>query len=67
MSTAPGMPGGPGIPGGGAGLGYVGLTGGVNPGTVLQHAGFYYHVAAMCSAERRRRYLEMEKTEKVDV
>ncbi|RUP43449.1 Gryzun, putative trafficking through golgi-domain-containing protein [Jimgerdemannia flammicorona] len=48
----------------GAGLGFVGLIGGVNPGTVLQHAGFYYHVAAMCSAERRRRFLEMEKAEK---
>ncbi|KAJ2963778.1 hypothetical protein NQZ79_g1227 [Umbelopsis isabellina] len=35
--------------------------GGINPGELLQHAGFYYHLAAMCSAERRRRYIEIEK------
>jgi tetratricopeptide (TPR) repeat protein len=37
------------------------LDGGINPGELLQHAGFYYHLAAMCSAERRRRYIEVEK------
>ncbi|KAI9311302.1 Gryzun, putative trafficking through golgi-domain-containing protein [Dichotomocladium elegans] len=37
--------------------------GGCNPGTILQHPGFYYHLAAMCSAERRRRFLAVEKTE----
>jgi trafficking protein particle complex subunit 11 len=35
--------------------------GGSNPGELLQHAGFYFHLAAMCSAERRRRYIDMEK------
>jgi tetratricopeptide (TPR) repeat protein len=34
---------------------------GCNPGAILQHPGFYYHLAAMCCAERRRRFLEMEK------
>ncbi|KAI8996802.1 Gryzun, putative trafficking through golgi-domain-containing protein [Pilobolus umbonatus] len=38
-------------------------SGGCNPETILQHPGFYYHLAAMCCAERRRRYLEMEKAE----
>ncbi|OZJ05843.1 hypothetical protein BZG36_00924 [Bifiguratus adelaidae] len=31
-----------------------------NPGSLLQHAGFYYHIAAMCSAERRRRFHELQ-------
>ena len=35
--------------------------GGSNPGELLQHAGFYFHLAAMCSAERRRRYIDMAK------
>ncbi|KAG0750066.1 hypothetical protein G6F16_001788 [Rhizopus arrhizus] len=33
---------------------------GCNPGAILQHPGFYYHLAAMCCAERRRRFLEHE-------
>lgn len=35
--------------------------GGISPGELLQHAGFYFHLAAMCSAERRRRYIEIAK------
>lgn len=38
-------------------------TSGCNPGAVLQHPGFYYHLAAMCCAERRRRFLEIERAE----
>ncbi|KAI9481008.1 MAG: Gryzun, putative trafficking through golgi-domain-containing protein [Benjaminiella poitrasii] len=38
-------------------------SGGCNPGVILQHPGFYYHLAAMCCAERRRRFLEMERSE----
>lgn len=34
---------------------------GVNPGAILQHAGFYYHLAAMCCSERRRRFLEVDR------
>ncbi|CAO3690739.1 unnamed protein product [Umbelopsis ramanniana] len=42
--------------------GYVNQAeGGSNPGELLQHAGFYFHLAAMCSAERRRRYIDMAK------
>ncbi|GAB5589072.1 hypothetical protein Unana1_03972 [Umbelopsis nana] len=37
------------------------LDGGISPGELLQHAGFYFHLAAMCSAERRRRYIEIAK------
>ncbi|KAI9492284.1 Gryzun, putative trafficking through golgi-domain-containing protein [Zychaea mexicana] len=33
---------------------------GCNPGSILQHPGFYYHLAAMCCAERRRRFLEAD-------
>ncbi|RCI01137.1 hypothetical protein CU098_002795 [Rhizopus stolonifer] len=36
---------------------------GCNPGAILQHPGFYYHLAAMCCAERRRRYLEKERAD----
>lgn len=36
---------------------------GCNPGAILQHPGFYYHLAAMCCAERRRRFLEVDKSE----
>lgn len=36
---------------------------GLNPGSILQHPGFYYHLAAMCCAERRRRFLEIERSE----
>ncbi|KAI8970457.1 Gryzun, putative trafficking through golgi-domain-containing protein [Mycotypha africana] len=41
--------------------GQITSTSGCNPGTVLQHPGFYYHLAAMCCAERRRKFLEIEK------
>lgn len=41
-------------------------TSGCNPGAILQHPGFYYHLAAMCCAERRRRFLEMERTENAE-
>lgn len=40
-------------------------TSGCNPGAILQHPGFYYHLAAMCCAERRRRFLEMERADAV--
>ncbi|KAI8146339.1 Gryzun, putative trafficking through golgi-domain-containing protein [Fennellomyces sp. T-0311] len=33
---------------------------GCNPAAILQHPGFYYHLAAMCCAERRRRFLEAD-------
>jgi hypothetical protein len=36
---------------------------GLNPGSIMQHPGFYYHLAAMCCAERRRRYLEAERAD----
>ncbi|CAO3664089.1 unnamed protein product [Rhizopus microsporus] len=39
----------------------ISSTTGCNPGSVLQHPGFYYHLAAMCCAERRRRFLELER------
>ncbi|KAI8069209.1 Gryzun, putative trafficking through golgi-domain-containing protein [Gongronella butleri] len=35
-----------------------GTSGGCNPGAILQHPGFYFHLAAMCCAEGRRRLLE---------
>ncbi|GAN09099.1 glutathione transferase omega-1 [Mucor ambiguus] len=38
-------------------------TSGCNPGAILQHPGFYYHLAAMCCAERRRRFLEIERSD----
>lgn len=41
--------------------------GGCNPAAVLQHPGFYYHLAAMCSAERRRRFLEIDATKATGV
>ncbi|KAI8355688.1 Gryzun, putative trafficking through golgi-domain-containing protein [Blakeslea trispora] len=57
--------------GGGIGSGNI-VSGGVgntiasnvgcNPGAILQHPGFYYHLAAMCCAERRRRFLEAERS-----
>ncbi|ORX60381.1 hypothetical protein DM01DRAFT_1380727 [Hesseltinella vesiculosa] len=34
------------------------MAGGCNPGAILQHPGFYYHLAAMCCAEGRRRLLD---------
>jgi tetratricopeptide (TPR) repeat protein len=45
----------------GAGSGMITSTSGCNPGAILQHPGFYYHLAAMCCAERRRRFLELER------
>lgn len=45
----------------GAGNGMITSTSGCNPGAILQHPGFYYHLAAMCCAERRRRFLELER------
>ncbi|KAL0079429.1 Foie gras liver health family 1-domain-containing protein [Phycomyces blakesleeanus] len=36
---------------------------GCNPGAIIQHPGFYYHLAAMCCAERRRRFLDIERSE----
>ncbi|CAO3693960.1 unnamed protein product [Rhizopus stolonifer] len=43
-------------------MGQISNTTGCNPGAILQHPGFYYHLAAMCCAERRRRFLEHERT-----
>ncbi|KAI7905331.1 Gryzun, putative trafficking through golgi-domain-containing protein [Cokeromyces recurvatus] len=40
-----------------------GNSGGCNPGAILQHPGFYYHLAAMCCAERRRQFLEMDRSD----
>jgi hypothetical protein len=31
---------------------------GINPSTVLQHAGFYYFLAGNCAVQRRRRFLQ---------
>ncbi|CAO3595427.1 unnamed protein product [Absidia cylindrospora] len=59
---SPNMPGSPQL-GMGSSHGINDTSGGCNPGAILQHPGFYYHLAAMCSAERRRRYLEMSKLE----
>ncbi|KAI9274175.1 Gryzun, putative trafficking through golgi-domain-containing protein [Sporodiniella umbellata] len=42
--------------------GQISNTVGCNPGAILQHPGFYYHLAAMCCAERRRRFLEHERS-----
>jgi tetratricopeptide (TPR) repeat protein len=42
-------------------------TSGCNPGAILQHPGFYYHLAAMCCAERRRRFLELERNNSTDI
>ncbi|KAI9256530.1 Gryzun, putative trafficking through golgi-domain-containing protein [Phascolomyces articulosus] len=39
---------------------------GCNPGAILQHPGFYYHLAAMCCAERRRRFLEADNAANVE-
>jgi hypothetical protein len=33
----------------------------IDPDSLLQHPGFYYHAAAMCIARRRRNFLESEK------
>ncbi|KAF7721040.1 hypothetical protein EC973_005523 [Apophysomyces ossiformis] len=54
------LPGSPllGATGGGYDIGNS-MTG-CNPGAILQHAGFYYQLAAKCCAERRRRFLELE-------
>ncbi|KAF9980703.1 hypothetical protein BGZ75_008056 [Mortierella antarctica] len=42
--------------GGGRGGGTHGPGAGVNPMLVLQHAGFFYHLAANCSVQRRLRF-----------
>ncbi|CAG8557135.1 1723_t:CDS:10 [Racocetra persica] len=34
---------------------------GVNPTMVLQHPGFYYHLAAQCNSVRRKKFLAVEK------
>lgn len=39
------------------------LSSGLNPGSILQHPGFYYHLAAMCCAERRRRFLDTDHSD----
>ncbi|KAL1915276.1 uncharacterized protein VTP21DRAFT_7552 [Calcarisporiella thermophila] len=44
-------------------IGYGGSGGagiGVNPALVIQHAGFYYQVAAICNEERKKRFFELE-------
>ncbi|KAI8364823.1 Gryzun, putative trafficking through golgi-domain-containing protein [Choanephora cucurbitarum] len=46
---------------GGIGIGIASHVG-CNPGAILQHPGFYYHLAAMCCAERRRRFIEAERS-----
>lgn len=56
----------PGSPLLGNASGGITSSSGCNPGAILQHPGFYYHLAAMCCAERRRRYLELEKSESVN-
>jgi hypothetical protein len=38
-----------------------GESSGLNPRMVLQHAGFYYQMAAMCNSERRKRFLAIDK------
>ncbi|KAI8082919.1 Foie gras liver health family 1-domain-containing protein [Halteromyces radiatus] len=55
----------PGSPHSGSGMsfGINDINVGCNPGAILQHPGFYYHLAAMCCAERRRRFLEMNRLE----
>ncbi|KAI8343321.1 Foie gras liver health family 1-domain-containing protein [Chlamydoabsidia padenii] len=57
------MPENPSLGNGSSPYGSNDLNSGCNPGAILQHPGFYYHLAAMCCAERRRRYLEMNKLE----
>lgn len=57
------MPDSPSLGNGSSPYGSNDLQTGCNPGAILQHPGFYYHLAAMCCAERRRRYLEMSKLE----
>jgi len=43
----------------GSGSGAV-TPGGVDPRLILQHAGFYYHQAAMCNIVRRKKFLAVE-------
>ena len=50
---------------GGSGSGYgvgsgAATPGGVDPRLILQHAGFYYHQAAMCNIERRKKFLAVQ-------
>ncbi|KAI7870632.1 Gryzun, putative trafficking through golgi-domain-containing protein [Spinellus fusiger] len=64
--TSPGTANRPGSPllattGGHLGAGHQAL--GCNPTAILQHPGFYYHIAAMCCAERRRKFLTIERIE----
>jgi len=37
------------------------LGSGINPTMVLQHPGFYYHMAAKCNSLRRKNFLTLEK------
>lgn len=60
LISASGTPGSPLL---GNAPGGITSTSGCNPGAILQHPGFYYHLAAMCCAERRRRFLELERAE----
>ncbi|KAG0190503.1 hypothetical protein DFQ28_001976 [Apophysomyces sp. BC1034] len=60
---SPNIPGSPLLGGTGGGFGLGNGVSGCNPGAILQHSGFYYHLAAMCCAERRRRFLEIERAE----
>ncbi|CAO3569646.1 unnamed protein product [Mortierella alpina] len=48
--------------GGGRGGGTHGPGAGVNPMLVLQHAGFFYHLAANCSVQRRLRFELADET-----
>ncbi|KAG9304758.1 hypothetical protein G9A89_003932 [Geosiphon pyriformis] len=40
---------------------------GLNPKMMLQHAGFYYHFAATCTSERRKRYLTIQKVNSSEI
>ncbi|CAG8608368.1 423_t:CDS:10, partial [Paraglomus occultum] len=48
----------------GVGSGSGAAPGGVDPRLILQHAGFYYHQAAMCNIERRKKFLAVETLSK---
>ncbi|KAG2200136.1 hypothetical protein INT47_012417 [Mucor saturninus] len=60
LTSASGTPGSPLL---GNAPGGITSSSGCNPGAILQHPGFYYHLAAMCCAERRRRFLELERAD----
>lgn len=36
---------------------------GINPSHALQHAGFYYYMAARCTEKRRERFLVLTESE----